>query len=594
MTGAGIGELDISKGRLADRGRPARLRRPGNKLLAPLHEHRRLRPDGRPHPRHDLRRPLRRDDRRRLQGLLHHHGPAADGRHRPQRRHLRGRSRPGGQRHAEADLDRERRHAGNTDSCDPAANTVHEHHWNTTGAEENCGVVAVGGGGGVAGGDGTIYFLSPEQLDGSGNGVQNAPNLYVARPGSAPHFVATLESSANAPLPPKQHSFARYFGAFANATGVAVDHATGDIYVLDAGIEIGQGYVFKFTPQGKPILTFGNNGKLIVSGMLGFYSWPTQIAVDNDPTSPSYRDFYVPEIDIEGGQFNIEKYSPSGEHLATMESFLPVGVSVDPANGDVYVVSYYGYLLIYTPEGKLTTLAYIGEKSPEPEGVAVDSAGNVYVVNGGGQAERKGTTELYNSRGTEPTGQTVDKNPSYGVAVDQTDENVFVDEGKQVREFDSSGTEVGAPSGLGVISDQKRSTSLAADSDTLDVSNPGASNAVTLGPLARPYDPHTDNPLVIDSVSSAGTRHTADFQVTPSGNDAAFTSTLPLTGYDNGLIHREVYRYDTASDAIECASCNPTEEQATGEAIAGPQRPQPHRTTAASSSTRPKAWSTAT
>jgi hypothetical protein len=457
----------------------------------------------------------------------------------------------------------------NNDSCDPTANTVQEHHWNTTGEEENCGVVAVGGSGGVAGANGTIYFLSPEQLDGS-NGTQNAPNLYVARPGSSPHFIATLESTAQGPLPPKQHSFVRYFGAFANATGVTVDHATGDIYVLDAGIEIGQGYVFKFTPQGKPVLTFGHNGKLIVSGMLGFYSWPTQIAVDNDPTSPSYRDFYVPELDIEGGQFNIEKYGPEGEHLATLESFFPLGVSVDPANGNLYVASYYGYLLIYTPEGKLTTLASIGEKSPEPEGVSVDSAGNAYVVNGGGQAERKGTTELYHPEGGEANWiRTVDKNPSYGVAVDQADENVFVDEGKQVREFDSSGTEVGAPSGLGVISDQKRSTSLAADSDTLEVSNPGASNAVTLGPLARPYDPHTDNPLVIDSVSSPATRHTGDFAVTPSGNDAVFTSTESLTGYNTGLIHREVYRYDESS-GIECPSCNSTEEQAAGEASLPP------------------------
>ena len=68
-------------------------------------------------------------------------------------------------------------------------------------SEENCGDVAIGGGGGVASGDGTIYFLSPEQLNASEGGVQNAPNLYVVRPGRRSHFVATLESSANAALP---------------------------------------------------------------------------------------------------------------------------------------------------------------------------------------------------------------------------------------------------------------------------------------------------------------------------------------------------------------------------------------------------------
>ena len=60
------------RGRLADRRRPAGLGSRQCQVLAPLHEHRRLRQNRRPHPRRDRRRPLRRHDRRRLQGLLHH------------------------------------------------------------------------------------------------------------------------------------------------------------------------------------------------------------------------------------------------------------------------------------------------------------------------------------------------------------------------------------------------------------------------------------------------------------------------------------------------------------------------------------------
>ncbi len=81
--------------------------------------------------------------------------------------------------------------AGNTDSCDPVGNS-NGTHWNTVGPSANCGVVAVGGGGGVASGDGSIYFLSPELLNGPSNGTENQPNLYLARPGQAPNFVATL------------------------------------------------------------------------------------------------------------------------------------------------------------------------------------------------------------------------------------------------------------------------------------------------------------------------------------------------------------------------------------------------------------------
>ena len=74
---------------------------------------------------------------------------------------------------------------GDTASCDPAANTAHE-HWNTTGSEENCGDVAIGGGGGVASGDGTVYFLSPELLDGSDKRRPERPQPLRRPPRAAP------------------------------------------------------------------------------------------------------------------------------------------------------------------------------------------------------------------------------------------------------------------------------------------------------------------------------------------------------------------------------------------------------------------------
>jgi hypothetical protein len=81
---------------------------------------------------------------------------------------------------------------GNTDACNPVAN-ADGNNWNAVGpaSPNDCGVVAIGGGGGIAAGDGTAYFLSPEALDGSG--VQDQPNLFVVGPGATPHFVATLE-----------------------------------------------------------------------------------------------------------------------------------------------------------------------------------------------------------------------------------------------------------------------------------------------------------------------------------------------------------------------------------------------------------------
>lgn len=83
--------------------------------------------------------------------------------------------------------------SGNADSCDPVPN-AHGDHWNEPGASSaaTCGVVAIGGGAGVASQSGAVYFLSPENLDSGSAAIPDQPNLYVAEIGSAPEFIATL------------------------------------------------------------------------------------------------------------------------------------------------------------------------------------------------------------------------------------------------------------------------------------------------------------------------------------------------------------------------------------------------------------------
>jgi hypothetical protein len=78
-----------------------------------------------------------------------------------------------------------------SNACDPVSNS-NGAHWNSTGSTADCSPVAISGGGGVASDSGAVYFLSPEQLDGS-KGTLNQPNLYLSQPGGAPKFVATLE-----------------------------------------------------------------------------------------------------------------------------------------------------------------------------------------------------------------------------------------------------------------------------------------------------------------------------------------------------------------------------------------------------------------
>ena len=448
---------------------------------------------------------------------------------------------------------------GNGKTCDPSANTAHE-HWNTTGSEANCGDVAVGGGGGVASGDGTIYFLSPELLDGSEYGVLNAPNLYVARPGQAPVFVATLESSANAPVPAAVHPFVGSFETSSNPTGVAIDHQTGDIYVLTIGTEApSAGIVKKFDSNGHPIAGFELNGSNTPSGGFsdyGAYGLPMEIAVNNDPGSSSHGDLYVPDF-LNGV---VDKFTSTGEYLGQISASYPSSVAVDPTNGDVYISSIFGATVsVFDENGKeITNFPTISH----PTGVAVAPNGTVYVANSGGFYGPEGTAESYNSSGEEIG--PLSPGPAYGVAVDPSNSHIYVDEGSRIAEFEPSGKEIvdANPIGSGLLSG---SISLSADSGNLDVSNPGSGTIASYGPRAIPADPNTDNPVVLDSVSSPGIRNTADFQVTPNGNDAVLTSTLPLVAYDNAA-HREVYRYDAATATLSCVSCNPTGEQASGEA----------------------------
>jgi hypothetical protein len=99
----------------------------------------------------------------------------------------------------------------NNDTCNPVAGKEGP-HWNNVSGAENCDVAGLAGGAGVASGDGTVFFLSPEKLDGSG--TENEPNLFIARPGGSPHFVATLEPNnatvSNAVLNNEVHRFSDF------------------------------------------------------------------------------------------------------------------------------------------------------------------------------------------------------------------------------------------------------------------------------------------------------------------------------------------------------------------------------------------------
>lgn len=90
----------------------------------------------------------------------------------------------------------------------------------------------------------------------------------------------------------------------------------------------------------------------------------------------------------------------------------------------------------------------------------------------------------------------------------------------------------------------------APDQPNLYVARPG-------GPPVLVATLEPDNPLLLDSVKANATRKTGDFQTTPNGRFAVFTSVLKLTGVPHfGL--RNVFEFDADGGEVTCPSCDLT------------------------------------
>jgi hypothetical protein len=184
-------------------------------------------------------------------------------------------------------------------------------------------------------------------------------------------------------------------GQFREPWGVAVDQASGDVYVAD----IKNKRIDEFEASGNFVRAWGwgvlNEAKELQSctvatgcgqGIEG--SGPGElseshmgVAVDNDPLSSSYGDVYV---DDSGGGGRVEKYGPSGEFLLEFAAEDPNGViAVDPA-GRVYVGGK-ASVQVFEPSGvlsediSLTTLSSTGRVTA----LAVDGSGDVFVKDEG-------------------------------------------------------------------------------------------------------------------------------------------------------------------------------------------------------------------
>jgi sugar lactone lactonase YvrE len=445
----------------------------------------------------------------------------------------------------------------NSDVCSPPGSPT---SWNAASGDGKCNAVAFAGSAGAASGNGTFYFISPELLDAAQGGVQDQPNLYVARPGQTPEFVATMDSSFTKPTPvparPVENS--SLVVGLPIPEAVTVDQSNGDLYVYSRA----SATVSRFTSSGAPHNFSSSGSNEIFIGSIFSEAKQAGIAIDTAPGSPFYGDFYVT---IGGPEIRV--FAPSGEQIGSLGGFgKAAGVAVDPSNGAVYATEAYGETVQrFTPVAGTLPVSkddYV-ETSITPQGMkpgnlGVDTAGHVYV-----QDLESGLLKQFKASFFEPSRPTkagrIFSTTSNTLTVDLENNDIYVDEGGEIARLDSGG-ELIQKFGSGVISS---SSGVAINETTKHVYASTASKIVEFGFFEPPFAP-IDNPAIVHAVDQAGVHDYEDFQVSPTGT-AVFPSALSITGYDNAG-HMEVYLYDPQGSSPECGSCAPTGTRATGDA----------------------------
>jgi WD40-like Beta Propeller Repeat len=265
---------------------------------------------------------------------------------------------------------------------------------------------------------------------------------------------AAWSSSASAAVE-TLHPYLSSFGSFSNVQGVATD-ASGDVYVLDAGTKA----IDKFDASGNPVDFAATGTNEIAIASAGGAS-ENEIAVDNS-TGPTAGDIYL----ANGSRSAVQIFSPAGSPVGTLspEEGIPwegeaCGVAVDPA-GDVYigVFSTPGQILKYVPKTNPATNADYSSSIggvTNPCNIAVDQTGNVFAETWSEGPITRFEPGQFGS--TAATGSLVDSKGS-SLAVDPTNQELYVDEQGQVAQFGPNGEPFESPvstfaaSGAGAIS----------------------------------------------------------------------------------------------------------------------------------------------
>ena len=272
-----------------------------------------------------------------------------------------------------------------------------------------------------------------------GHSVRQSMVLVVAALSVFALMLALVAASAQA-----SYEFTRSFGAHGElgqldegATGVAVNEATGDVYVADG--------------QGSRVLMFNAEGEFRLA-----WGWGVTEAEDKLPIDRKVEfERCGPELDTEC----TKERGYSGEGVGQLGT--PKGIAVDQATGDVYVQNAgdgSGVVEVFSANGEkvIASFGVTGEADPEQigstreSGIAVNAAGDVYIVDN--KSGNKGRVMIF-----KPTVPGKYENYSYAVgddlasslnpyrvAVDSAGD-VFIDGNNATRVYKLAAGDLGSP-----------------------------------------------------------------------------------------------------------------------------------------------------
>lgn len=226
-------------------------------------------------------------------------------------------------------------------------------------------------------------------------------------------------------------------GKFGEVQSIAVDQASGYVYVYDTS---GSGTLYKFDSSGKPAnFTATATNAVTGVGKPLYGASESQIAVDNS-SAATKGDIYV----APGSGAPIGIYSAAGQHIGELGEAPGVpwgeagGVAVDSA-GNLYVGIYSEVINKYVPSSNPATNADYKESivgAANPQNLAVDAAGDVFAVTyPSGPVTRYAPSQFGQSSAT---GTVVDTKGST-LAIDASSGVLYVDEQTQFSLYQSSG-----------------------------------------------------------------------------------------------------------------------------------------------------------